>query len=159
MPSEPTIREYRRADRKAVLDITGNTFAGACMDYMMEKHFGRIAHTSWQERKRRGVDYDLRQNPEHVLIAELDGTVIGYVCNRIYRSESTGHIANLAVDGRHQGHGVGKMLIRASLDYFRSMGMKYARIEALDQNATGMHLYPAFGFKEIGRQIYFLREL
>jgi hypothetical protein len=29
----------------------------------------------------------------------------------------------------------------------------------MEQNDTGKHLYPAFGFKEIGRQIFFFREL
>lgn len=153
------MRRYRRRDRKAILRITEESFEGFCLDENMEKHFGRIADTTWKERKRDGIDYDLRHNPEHVLVAKADGRVVGFVCTRIYRSQATGHIANMAVARDCQGQGVGKILMRHALSHFRKQGMRYARIETLEQNYKGQSLYPAFGFKEVGRQIFYLREL
>jgi len=157
--AEAIVRKYRRRDRDAILEITAQSFGGACLDSNIEQHFGAIARTTWQERKQRGIDHDLRHNARHVLVAELDGLVVGYVCTRVYRDMAVGHLANMAVARQYQGRGIGKMLIRASLDHFRRLGLKYARIETLEQNATGRHLYPAFGFKEVGRQIFFFREL
>lgn len=157
--SEVTIRSYRRRDREAVMDITDESFGGFCIDANMEHHFGEIAETTWQERKREGIDYDLRRNHDHVFVAESDDRVVGYVCNRLYRDHSIGHIANMAVAKDYQGQGVGKSLLRRSLAHFRECGMRYARIETLEQNYKGQSLYPTFGFKEIGRQIFYLREL
>jgi hypothetical protein len=73
--AEVTIRTYRRADCEAVMRITEESFEGFCMDYYMEQHFGRIAGTTWQERKCDGIEYDLRRHGEHTLVAELDGEV------------------------------------------------------------------------------------
>lgn len=157
--SDVRIRKYRRGDREAVLRITQESFDGFCIDANMEEHFGRIANTTWQQRKRDGIDYDLRRNRDNAFVAELDGQVVGYICTRIYRDLATGHVANMAVAKDWQGHGIGKMLMRAALDHFRDCGMRYARIETLEQNYKGQQLYPAFGFKEIGRQIFYLREL
>jgi ribosomal protein S18 acetylase RimI-like enzyme len=65
----------------------------------------------------------------------------------------------MAVASDYQGQGVGKILMRQALSHFREHGMRYARIETLEQNYRGQSLYPAFGFKEVGRQIFYLREL
>ena len=157
--AEVTIRKYRRRDRSDVLRITDQSFGGFCVDSNMEEHFGRIAGSNWQQRKRAAILYDLKRNPKHCFIAEEDAEVVGYCCTRIYNDLSTGHIANMAVDRLYQGRGIGKKLMRAALEHFRKQGMDYARIETMEQNETGKHLYPAFGFKEIGRQIFFFREL
>jgi ribosomal protein S18 acetylase RimI-like enzyme len=154
-----TIRRYGRRDRSHILRITDESFGGFCMDSNMEDHFGRIAGSNWQQRKRAAILYDLKRNAKHCLVAEVDGELVGYCCTRIYKDLSTGHIANMAVDRLFQGRGIGKKLMRAAIDHFRKAGMDYARIETNEQNETGKHLYPAFGFKEIGRQIFYFREI
>jgi len=157
--SDVSVRRYRRSDRQRVLHITEESFGGFCLEAEMEAHFGLIAETTWQERKRRGIDYDLRCNPEHTLVAEKDGEVVGYLCSRVYRDQKMGHIANLAVAQAHQSRGIGKMLLSAALEHLRDCGMRYARIETLEGNYKGRKFYPAFGFKEVGRQVFFMREL
>ena len=157
--SDVSIRNYRRSDRQTVLQITEESFGGFCLEAEMEEHFGLIAETTWQERKRGGIDYDLRCNPEHTLVAEQGGEVVGYLCSRVYRDQKMGHIANLAVAREQQGQGIGKMLLAAALEHLRDCGMRYARIETLAGNYKGRKLYPAFGFKEVGRQVFFMREL
>ena len=49
--------------------------------------------------------------------------------------------------------------MEAALDYFRKEGMQYARVETLEQNFKGQRFYPSYGFKEIGRQVFYFREL
>jgi GNAT superfamily N-acetyltransferase len=157
--SDIKVRKYRKRDRDAVLRITEGSFEGLCLDSVMERHFGPIAGTSWQDRKRGGIEWDLRHRPEHVLVAEEEGEVVGYMCTRLYYDHCIGHVANMAVAREYQGKGVGKMLMQAALDYFRQCGMRYARIETLEENYKGQNFYPSFGFKEVGRQIYYFREL
>ena len=157
--SEVSVRKYRRRDRRAVLRITETSFGGFCLDTNMDQHFGGVADTTWQERKRDAIDYDLRRNPEHTFVAVAYGEVVGFICNRLYRDLSIGHIANLAVAEGRQGRGIGKALMRAALDHFRECGMRYSRIETLVENERAQKLYRAFGFTDIGRQIYYMREL
>lgn len=151
-------RPYRRRDREAVLRIAAESFRGVCIDESIEKQFGPIGDT-WQEHKKQTVDYDLVNNPMGAFVAEAGGKVIGFVCTRLQRYRLTGHVANLAVVAEFQGMGVGKALMAASLEYFRESGMLYARIETLEQNVKARSFYPALGFKEVARQIYYFTEL
>ncbi len=158
-PPDVTVRKYHRRDRSRVLAIVEESFEGFCLESNMEEHFGRIAGTTWAERKRNGIDYDLRRHPGHALVAEVDAEVVGFLCARLYSSILTGHIANMAVASSHQDRGVGKALIRTALEHFRNEGMRYARIETLEQNYKGRRLYPSFGFQQIGQQIFYFRKL
>jgi len=152
------VRKYQRQDRRAVLRIAAESFAGVCLDENIEMRFGRVGD-SWQAQKKEAVDYDLTHNAGSAFVAAQGGEVIGFVCNRLYYSRSIGHVANLAVAPSHQGKGVGKALMRASLDHFRREGMRYARIETLEQNRKGQKFYPSLGFQEVGRQIFYFMKL
>jgi len=154
-----TIRPYRRRDRKAVLRITETSFEGFCLDCNIEEAFGALSGTTWQDRKRAGIDHDLRQNPEHTFVAEVDGEPVGYVCTRTYRTTRIGHVANIAVERRRQGQGIGRALLQHALEHFRQCGMRYARIETLEQNYRGRSLYPSLGFQAVGRQVFYFRKL
>lgn len=156
--AEVQIRKYRTNDRKAVLAIASESFEGVCLDENIEEKFGKVG-SPWREHKRDAVDYDLSNHPSSAFVALIDGEVVGFACNRLYNSRSLGHVANLAVTEQYQGEGIGKALMKASLDYFRQMGLKYARIETLEQNDKGVKFYPGLGFEEVGRQVFYFKEL
>jgi len=157
-PAQFSLRRYQRRDRRAVLRISAETFHGVCMDENIERDFGKTGGT-WQQHKMDSIDYDLTGNPASCFVAEADGKIVGFICNRLYHNRSIGHVANLAVREDYQGRGIGKALLQASLDHFREMGMRFARIETLAQNEKGQKFYPAAGFKEIGRQIFYFTKL
>jgi len=152
------VRPYRPSDRRAVLRIAAESFEGVCLDENIERRFGRVGE-SWRQLKKDAVDYDLMQNPGSAFVAELDGRVVGFVCNRLYYSRSIGHVANLAVAPEFQGRGIGKALMQASLEHFRRRGMRFARIETLEQNEKGRRFYPSLGFQEVGRQVFYFMKL
>ena len=152
------VRKYQSRDRRAVLRIAVESFVGVCMDENIERQFG-VVGDRWEDYKKEAIDYDLVNNPASTFVAVVDGEVAGFVCNRLYTSRSIGHVANLAVASQFQGKGVGKVLMRASLEHFRERGMRHARIETLEQNAKAQKFYPSLGFKEIGRQIFYFMKL
>jgi ribosomal protein S18 acetylase RimI-like enzyme len=152
------VRPYNRRDRAAVLDLARTGFDGVSLDQNIERQFGKVGG-SWQEHKKDAVDYDLNRNPRSVFVAEFEGEIVGFVCNRIYRARSIGHVANLAVAAGFRRRGVGKLLMAASLDHFRKQGLRYARIETLAQNVTAASFYPSLGFQEVGRQVFYFKEL
>ena len=83
----------------------------------------------------------------------------GYVTGIIDRTASRGTIANLAISGRFQGHGLGTKLIQWALDHFRAEGLQQAKIETLATNEIGQHLYPKLGFQEVVRQVHYIMKL
>ena len=72
---------------------------------------------------------------------------------------SIGHIPNLSVKASHRGQGIGRQLIQLVLQRFRDAGLTHAKIETLEQNAIGNHLYAECGFQEAARQVHFVRKL
>ena len=70
-----------------------------------------------------------------------------------------GWIHNLAVAAGVRGGGLGRRLIEHALAHFRAGGMTVAKIETLEQNAVGRHLYPAVGFIEVARQVHYAMPL
>ncbi len=153
------IRPCQPSDRDAILDITVRAFDGVSIDQNIERRYGPIAGVGWQKRKRAHLEADLATEAAGVLVAEVEGQVVGYVTTRTDARTRIGRIPNLAVDPEHQGQGLGRQLLEAALDHLREAGMTFARIETLEQNERCMALYPRLGFEEVARQVHFIRPL
>jgi len=60
-------------------------------------------------------------------------------------------ILSLAVHPRGQGHGLGKALMAAALDYLRAQGASRVRLEVRPDNAAARHIYEKMGFRDVGQ--------
>jgi ribosomal protein S18 acetylase RimI-like enzyme len=149
------IRPFRPADREAILRLTVDSFGGVAIEKNAENLFGLINGKDWKWRKARQVDCELERDPGGAFVAEDQGKVVGYVTTYSDRESGVGYIPNLAVDSEQRGSGIGRALIERALEHFRQQGLANARIETLQQNPIGQHLYPSCGFREVARQIYY----
>jgi len=153
------VRPYRYDDYDTLLEVTGLAFDGVSIDQNIEKLYGVINHVDWRERKVSHTQADVADNPTGVLVADEDGVAVGFVSCRFNPRTLIGWIPNLAVHPDHQGKGIGKQLMAAALDYFRALGMKFVRIETLEQNERCCALYPKLGFREVARQVHYVMPL
>jgi ribosomal protein S18 acetylase RimI-like enzyme/uncharacterized OsmC-like protein len=154
------IRPYRDSDRETLKDITREAFQGVSIEQYIEHRFGMVAGHDWRWRKARHIDDDVASAQAAVWVAEDGrGAVVGYITTRIDTAAGVGLIPNMAVRATARGEGIGRRLIEHALAQFRAAGLELARIETLDQNAVGQHLYPACGFTEIARQIHYALRL
>ena len=153
------LRSYAAGDLEVLCRLTVDSFQGVSIDQNMETHFGPIHGHDWRWRKARQIEAEVKANPSGTFVAEEDGKILGYITTHVDREAGIGQIPNLAVAGEARNRGLGRQLIDRALNYFRSLGLTHAKIETLDQNPIGQHLYPACGFKEVARQIHYLREL
>lgn len=156
---EVIVRRYREDDRETLKALTVASFREVSIDKNIEDRFGLLNGTTWQERKAKHIDDDIAANAAGVLIAEHKGQIIGYITVVLDRKAKLGRIPNMAVDARYRGMGLGGRLVEESFAYMRSEGMEHAKIETLDQNPVGRHLYPKMGFIEVARQIHYVRKL
>ncbi|MER7518063.1 GNAT family N-acetyltransferase [Streptomyces sp. NPDC126499] len=98
--------------------------------------------------------YDERHRPEHHLVAELGGAVVGYVrvvpptplaCNAHVRQ-----IQGLAVSRAARGRGVARALLRAAATRARTQGATRLTLRVLGPNDPARSLYESEGFRVEG---------
>ena len=82
------------------------------------------------------------------LVAEKDGKVIGYAGAWIILDES--HITNIAIREDMRGHGYGKALTGALMQYIANLGAAYATLEVRRSNERAQHVYKTLGFIGVG---------
>ncbi|MDE2818001.1 MAG: GNAT family N-acetyltransferase [Chloroflexota bacterium] len=156
---ELSIRPYEPRDEARVKELTIAAFTGVSIENNIEHAWPGLLPVPWGERKWPMVAMDLTAHPEECFVVEYDGEVIGYATTRINRTNSVGQIPDMAVDEKFRGKGIGRMLLEHCLQYFRDQNLILARIETLDQNPIGRHLYPDLGFEEVARQIFYAMPL
>ncbi len=154
-----TIRRYRPPDRERIRELTVEGFAGFAVEERIDQRWPGVGEMDWRERKGSEVLAEVDRFPEGCFVAEADGEVVGYVTTSVHEGRRQGRIPNLAVDARLRGRGIGRALIETALADFRRRGLRVARIETLENNEVGRHLYPALGFQEIARQIHYAMPL
>src|SRR5262249_29077783 len=94
------------------------------------------------------------RGPRHpVLVAEADGTVVGWASlNALNPRQAYDHVADLSlyVERDWRGRGVGRRLLEALVD--RASALRYHKLvlAAFPWNAAGMRAYRRAGFREVG---------
>ena len=85
----------------------------------------------------------------HYLVAEDEGTVVGYAGLIAYDDEA--HVATIGVTGSRQGEGTGALLLDALLAE-ADRRSPVVLLEVRADNAHAQELYRRRGFTEIGRR-------
>ena len=150
------IRSFRPSDLETLKTITAICFDGVSIDQNIEQLHGLIHGKDWRWRKKRHIDDDAAVNAAGILVAEVDGQIVGYISTRVDPASRIGGIPNFAVLPAFQQRGIGRRLLEEAVAYLAAEGMTYARIETLHQNDISAHFYPDFGFKEVARQIHYI---
>ncbi|MFM7322949.1 MAG: GNAT family N-acetyltransferase [Armatimonadota bacterium] len=151
-----TLRTSLPTDRHRILEITAATFGPVSIDRNIDVAIGPLPSTTWVERKCHAVATEC-DCPENILVAvDSRGVVQGYASVRWDPSTRVGGIPNLAVDPQYQGSGLGRRLLESAIELLTARGAEAIRIETLEQNPIGKHLYPSLGFVEVARQIHYV---
>ena len=94
---------------------------------------------------------------EHILVAEVDGKVVGSAGLRINQSPRANHAASFGI-GLHpeyQDKGIGSMLIRETLDLADNWLMLVrVELDVFEDNERAIHLYKKYGFTVEGKKKY-----
>ena len=151
------VAEAKYAD--AAAELTAEAFDGVSIDQACERVTGAPALRSWQDIKADVVRKEFTETPHWCFMALMGEKLVGYVTTVPDPKNGKGLIYNLAVDKSIRGQGLGRKLIDRAVESFREQGFIQARIETLDTNPVGQHLYPSCGFTEAIRQIHYAMKL
>ncbi|MFK0176542.1 GNAT family N-acetyltransferase [Streptomyces xanthochromogenes] len=136
-PTPPLIRPARRSDGEALGELTRDAWSP-------------LHSVQPRPAPPYAPFYDEQHEPEHYLVAEADGEVVGFIrlvpatslaCNSHVRQ-----IQGLEVAEAARGRGVARALLRAAYDASRRQGATRITLRVLGHNAPARALYAAEGF-------------
>jgi ribosomal protein S18 acetylase RimI-like enzyme len=92
----------------------------------------------------------------HVLVAEDQGEVIGYVLGLIvhdspdmFQHDPSGFLADIFIQEAYRGCGIGRQLVNALQAWFKSRGVSYMEWYVAAQNEPAKAFWMAIGGREI----------
>ena len=104
---------------------------------------------------------DLLERPDGaVLVAEEDGTVIGWIhVVGAFRLENDpfAEIAALVIDETHRGRGTGAALVDAATEWATRQGFRALRVRSNVVRERTHRFYERLGFERIKSQVVFAR--
>ena len=83
-----------------------------------------------------------------IFLADCEGQAIGCVA-LLAIGEGAFEVAKMAVAPAHQGHGVGRRLLEAAIDWARERGAHRLYLESNARLAPALHLYESVGFRHL----------
>lgn len=138
-----TIRDAGEADAAALVTIYNQGIAD------------RIATLETEERTpEERKQWLAARGPRHpVLVAEMDGTVVGWgSLNQFNPRKAYDFVADFSVyvERAWRGKGVGGALLRALIARAKQLDYHKLVLSAFPWNAAGMALYQRYGFRTVG---------
>jgi ribosomal protein S18 acetylase RimI-like enzyme len=89
-------------------------------------------------------------------VAEGEGQLIGYVLGvvvdfppEMFEQEPSGFLADIYVEEGFRGQGVGRALVQALVEWFRTKGLDYFEWHVAARNADGVKFWRAMGGREV----------
>lgn len=127
------IREARKADLPALLDIEARAFSGDRLSKRSFQHLLTKAHAT-------------------TLVATDDGgTIAGYASLLFHEGTWIARLYSIAIAPEARGRGLSRALMEAALEAARTRDCAVLRLEVREDNAAARHLYDGMGFRVFGR--------
>jgi ribosomal protein S18 acetylase RimI-like enzyme len=131
------IRDFRSGDLDRIVgfkrESVRTNFPNSRLD---EKMFARL------------LLKNVKENPGHVKVAEVDGEIAGYIWFKTVEADIGvfGRMEHLFVDERFRKAGIGKRLIESAERHFIKSGIRKVKLTVTSSNETAAALYRKLGY-------------
>jgi N-acetylglutamate synthase-like GNAT family acetyltransferase len=162
---EVLIRQMKTADIERLCEIAISAWLDihdGYREYIDNDDLVERSSRDWKERKATQIRVKTEERPDEVIVAEIDGHIIGFSTFHVNCETGIGEIGNNAVNPDYQGFGVGKVLYNKVLKIFREHGMKYAIVSTGYEDpghAKARACYEKIGFEKFKSSITYSLEL
>ena len=100
---------------------------------------------------RRSFQRFLRPGTHEIIVAQVNGTIVGYVLVLYRTGTSLSRLYSIAVLPECQGKGIARQLVQASEHAARERHCALMRLEVNVNNEGAIHLYSSLGYRQIGQ--------
>jgi ribosomal protein S18 acetylase RimI-like enzyme len=128
---EPAIRTATDSDLPRLLELEGNSFSSDRLSRRSFQHWIKGTH---------GI----------LLVAECDGSILGYGLALLHKGTRLARLYSLAVDPAARGKGIGRCLIKQLEERAAARGRLYMRMEVATGNQTAIALYESMDYRIFG---------
>lgn len=151
MRYQPSIVAYDEVHRDTLLELSIRAWAAVFPSLRRDVPgfvYDAFYPEGWEARQRADLAAVLRDEPDNVDVALVDGEAAGWVCTRLHPDDHMAEVYVLAVDPDHQRRGVGGLLMERSYSRARDAGMRMVMVEtgADAGHAPARELYESDGF-------------
>jgi dTDP-4-amino-4,6-dideoxy-D-galactose acyltransferase len=94
---------------------------------------------------------------DHVLVAETNREVIGYVTCQVSAAKSEGSIGLIGIAEAGRGQQIGQHLLRSAFNWFSEKNLKTASVVTQGVNISAQRLYQKCGFRTRSLQLWYHR--
>ncbi len=161
LASEMLIRHATRQDVRAIAEINAVALAGSYKGFVPDAYLDALSVSGYVRRWERALERQVGRSAVHV--AEEDGEVTGFsafapTLDPDQDSKTCAELHSIFVRPESWGMGVGKLLLRSSLEEMKALGYERASLAVLVQNERARHLYESVGFHPDRSSVEELRE-
>jgi ribosomal protein S18 acetylase RimI-like enzyme len=99
------------------------------------------------------ISTQLEDPDKAVLVADDNGVVIGYTYAAVEGHDymalrgPAGVLHDIIVEQEHRGRGIGRLLLDATLAFFRSRGVPRVVLSTAERNEAAQRLFESMGFR------------
>lgn len=157
---EANIRPYRETDESAVIRLSLQAWApvhDSMKDVMGDEIFERLHGEDWRRTQRQDVEKVLHDEVSEVMVAEVNGKVVGFAAAIADVDRRMGEISMIAVDPDSQDRGFGTQLTNVATEWLRQAGMSVVLVSTGGDvgHAPARRTYEKAGFTPMPVVNYF----
>jgi len=152
-----SIRAAVEGDYVALETLVIESFAPITWQKKLDERIGPLNGCDWRERwtgRLRNIFAT-----QVVLVGELGAEPAAMASATVDRKAALGFIDVLAVGRSFQGHGLGREMLRGTIEHLKALGCKYVNLDCLTDNDAGNALYASEGFQEVARHIRWFKRI
>lgn len=151
------IRIATPADQAAIEQLVIAAFEPITWQKKLDARFEPLNGLDWQARWHERLQKIFAT--QIILLGESGGKLAAVATATIDQPAALGFIDVLAVGPEFQGQGLGREMLRGTMQYLKSFGCHYVNLDCLTDNDAGNALYASEGFEEVARHIRWFRKL
>jgi GNAT superfamily N-acetyltransferase len=152
-PSAVVVRDLDRGQVEDVVKVAAASFAGYghyAADDRLNREQCRDGYTDWVRRS-----CEDRTVADKVIVADLDGTVVGFLTLKLFESGGQKFAAGGigAVAPAYRGHGVFSSIVVHGLEWGKNVGLDWEEHGALITNYSVNRVFSHIGFKIVDASV------
>lgn len=122
------IRLFRNSDSHDLVELTFLAFEPVFSSFkkILGPKIYPILYPDWRKTQKEGVELVSTDEKYTLLVAEVDGKVVGYLAYELHENDKSGEVQLLAVHPDYQNQGVGTALNLFALQKMKEGGMNLA---------------------------------